>query len=202
MWHIQTTADDQAQGDLREMYDQDMKNDGYVWNTSRIWSQRPETGAQWKQLQKTIRSHLRLRPYELVTLAAARAMDCEYCLLAHGNTLHKNGFTVEQVIELIKDYHNAGLSPAEVHMMDYADKISRDSAMVGPADIEPLRADGLSDQQITDIALAAVMRNFLSRFFHALGADADPELIAKEPELWAYIQERQRAAARTPSTGD
>lgn len=34
--------------------------------------------ALWTQLLKAARSHLRLRTYELVTLAAARSIGCVY----------------------------------------------------------------------------------------------------------------------------
>jgi alkylhydroperoxidase family enzyme len=110
-------------------------------------------------------------------------------MLAHGEVLTRNGFTPQQVIAMLEDYHTAGLSPAEVHMMDYADKISRDPSAIGPADFDLLRADGLSDQQITDVALAAVARNFISRFFDALGAGPDPELQQRQPELWGYLKD-------------
>ena len=188
MWHIQPIADAEAQGTLRELYEQDLKDEGYIWNTTRVWMYRPEMLGTWRQLQKAVRAHLRLRTYELVTLAAARAMGCTYCMLVHGGILRKNGFTAEQVIAILKDPHAAGLSPEEVHLMDYAARISGDSKSITQADTDLLRQDGLTDQQITDVALAVVMRNFLSRFFDALGADPDPEMIAKEPELWGYLQ--------------
>jgi alkylhydroperoxidase family enzyme len=110
-------------------------------------------------------------------------------MLAHGAVLRKNGFTAQQVITILEDYHNAGLSPKEVHMMDYASKISTESKSVTQADIDILRRDGLNEQQITDVALAAVLRNFLSRFFDSLGVDPDPELIEKETELWSYLKD-------------
>ncbi len=110
-------------------------------------------------------------------------------MLAHGAVLHKNGFSAQQIVAILEDYTNAGLTPAEVHMMDYASKISRVSGSVHPEDVETLRADGLSDQAITDIALAAAARNFISRFFDALGAGPDPELIEREPEIWAYLSQ-------------
>jgi uncharacterized peroxidase-related enzyme len=191
MWHIQPLPDDAVDPALREFYAQDIEKDGYIWNTSRTWSHRPEMMALWMQLFKPIRTHLRLRTYELVTLAAAHAMSCVYCMLAHGAVLRKNGFTAEQVIAILEDYHNAGLSPEEVHLMDYASKISRDSKSITRADIDLLHQDGLDDQQITDVALAATARNFLSRLFDALGAGPDPELIAKEPELWSYLKDWQ-----------
>ncbi len=110
-------------------------------------------------------------------------------MLAHGAVLRKNGFTAQQVIAILEDYHSAGLSPAEVHMMDYASKISTDASSISAADVGLLHQDGLTDQQITDIALAAVARNFISRFFEALGASPDPELQQQEPELWGYLKD-------------
>jgi len=189
MGYLTPIADQEAEGLLRGLYDQDLKNDGYVANTTRVWDYRPELAEPWRQVLKTIRTNMRLRAYELVTLAASRAMGCVYCMLAHGAVLHKNGFSPEQIIALLEDHHTAGLSAVEVHMMDYADKISRDSDSIQQADIEVLRRDGLSDQQITDVALAAVARNFMSRLFNALGEGPDPELQAKEPELWAYLKD-------------
>src|SRR5512140_694630 len=103
-------------------------------------------------------------------------------MLAHGAVLLKNGFTAEQIIALLKDYHTAGLPDSDVHLLDYANKLSRTTLSVTDADVELLRQDGLTDQQITDVALAITARNFLSRFFDALGAEADEELIAREPE--------------------
>jgi hypothetical protein len=55
--------------------------------------------------------------------------------------------------------------------------------------LDILRQDGLNEQQITDVALAAVLRNFLCRFFDSPGVDPDPELIEKEPELWSYLKD-------------
>jgi uncharacterized peroxidase-related enzyme len=189
MWYIQPVADEDVEAALREVYSQDIEIDGYVKNTSRVWSHRPEMISLWLPLMKSIRSNLRLRTYELVTIAAAHAIGCVYCMLAHGAVLRKNGFTAQQVITILEDYHNAGLSPKEVHMMDYASKISTESKSVTQADIDILRRDGLNEQQITDVALAAVLRNFLSRFFDSLGVDPDPELIEKETELWSYLKD-------------
>ncbi len=109
-------------------------------------------------------------------------------MLAHGAVLRKNGFSAQQVIALLKDFHQAGLTPEEEHMMDYASKMSANPPAVTQADVDRLRADGLSDQQITDIALVASVRNFISRFFEALGASPDLELQQQEPELWNYLK--------------
>lgn len=78
MWLVPPLADDEAAGLLGDLYRQDIEDDGYINNTTRAWSYRPELMLAWQQLAKGIRSHLRLRVYELVTLAAARAIGCVY----------------------------------------------------------------------------------------------------------------------------
>jgi uncharacterized peroxidase-related enzyme len=188
MWNINPIGDEEAGELLGAQYQQDRESSGYVRNVSRSWSYRPELAEPWQQLLKTIRSNLRLRPFELVTLAASRSIGCVYCMLAHGAVLRKNGFTAQQIIAILEDYHNADLSPLEVHMMDYASKISSSASSDSRVEFDRLRQDGLNDQQITDIALAVVARNFISRFFNAVGAEADAELQQQEPELWDYLK--------------
>ncbi|PKN88052.1 MAG: carboxymuconolactone decarboxylase [Chloroflexi bacterium HGW-Chloroflexi-8] len=188
MWYVPPVADKDAEGVLLELYNQDLEKDGYIWNTTRVWSYRPELAAPWRQVLKIIRSNMRLRAYELVTIAASRAIGCVYCMLAHGEVLHKNGFSVQQIIAILEDFHTADLSPLEVHMMDYAFKISTDTSLITQADIDLLHQDGLNNQQISDIAMAAVARNFMSRMFEAFGVNPDPELQVREPELWDYLK--------------
>jgi alkylhydroperoxidase family enzyme len=78
MWLVPPLRDEDAQGVLRELYDKDVAADGYIPNTTRAWSHRPELFLIWQQLLKGIRANMRLRSYELVTLAAARAIGCVY----------------------------------------------------------------------------------------------------------------------------
>ena len=189
MWYVPPVADKDAEGLLLELYENDIEKNGYITNINRVWSYRPELATTWQHLLKTIRSHVRLRPYELVTIAASRAIGCVYCMMAHGEVLHKNGFTTQQVIAILEDYHGAGLSPQEVHMMDYATKISTDTSSISETDLDLLKQDGLNEQQITDITLVAVARNFMSRFFEALGVAPDLELQQREPELWNYLKD-------------
>jgi alkylhydroperoxidase family enzyme len=110
-------------------------------------------------------------------------------MMVHGAVLRKNGLSAQEVIAILEDNHQAGLTPLEEHMMDYAAKTCSNPPTVTQADVDRLRADGLDDQQITDIALAAVARNFISRFFEALGASSDSELQQQEPELWDYLKD-------------
>lgn len=174
MAYIQTISDADAQGKLREIYDGDRKNYGYIPNHASLFSERPEVLEAWRAFQGSIRKHLRLRDYELVTMAAAQALHCRYCLLAHGAVLLKNGFTVDDLRAMLTDHHNAGLEPREVAMMDFAKKVAGGSAyQMTQADTDALKAHGFTDAQILDITMTATIRSYFSQTLEALGAQPD-----------------------------
>lgn len=62
--------------------------------------------------------------------------------------------------------------------------MTTDAASVEQADIDRLCAAGLSDADITDVALAVGARRFFTAVLDALGAHADPQTAsAFPPEL-------------------
>jgi len=177
---IQITPEAEAEGKLREIYEGDRKSLGYVPNHAKVFSLRPDVLEAWRTFQGSIRKNLRLRRYELVTLAAAKALNCRYCLLAHGAILIKSGFSVDQLRSILTDFHDAGLEPAEVTMMEFAQKIIRNANEITREDVDMLRAQSLDDTEILDITLTATMRSFASKTFDALGAE--PDEVYKELE--------------------
>ena len=94
-------------------------------------------------------------------------------MFAHGAVLRKNFFDAEQLMALVQDHHKAGLSDEEVAVMDLAVKVIQQAHHISPADIEPLRKLGLSDEEILDVILAASARSFFSLTLDALGAQPD-----------------------------
>lgn len=78
MAFIKTVPEDQAVGLLGELYQAAKKSNGYVPNHAKAFSMHPEVYDAWQKLIATIRSKMRLRRYELVTLAAAMSLKCTY----------------------------------------------------------------------------------------------------------------------------
>ena len=180
---IKTIPEAEAEGKVREVYESDQKSLGYVPNHAKVFSLRPEVLAAWRAFQGSIRKNLRLRRYELVTLAAAQALNCRYCILAHGDILNKNGVSLEQLRAILVNSHDAGLEPAEIAMMAFARKIVRAANEMTRADADALRALGLEDVEILDITLTATMRCFASKTFNALGAGPDAVYAELERQL-------------------
>jgi uncharacterized peroxidase-related enzyme len=87
--------------------------------------------------------------------------------------LRSKFFTPEEIEAIVRDHQTAGLTDQEVAVLDFAVKMTDHAYKVTSRDIERLRAAGLSDEEIVDIAAATAQRNFASRLYDALGAEPD-----------------------------
>jgi alkylhydroperoxidase family enzyme len=78
MAFIRTVAETKATGELRELYGRNIASRGYVPNSMKAMSLRPEAIEAWQKLLSAIRAPMDSRRYELVTIAAAAALRCSY----------------------------------------------------------------------------------------------------------------------------
>jgi uncharacterized peroxidase-related enzyme len=173
MSFVRTVAVEEAAGDVRAMYERTQGAFGYVPNWAKVFSHRPDVMAGWSSLLASIRGHLDPRRYELVTLAAARALRCSYCTLAHGSVLLQQFYSVEELTAIAGDPATSALSAAERAMMAFAETVARDATAVTEADVRALRQHGFTDADIFDIAATAAARCFFSKLLDALGAEPD-----------------------------
>jgi uncharacterized peroxidase-related enzyme len=180
---IETIPEADAAGPLAELYEADRATLGDVANYTRAFSLRPGVYAAWRALNVEIRGGMDLRRYELATLAAARRLRSTYCALAHGSVLADRFLEPDELRAVVADHRAAGLDPVDVAVMDLADKVADDATTVGEADLDALRALGLSDTEIFDVVAAAAARCFFSKMLDGLGAEPDPRFGQLEPKL-------------------
>jgi uncharacterized peroxidase-related enzyme len=173
MAFVHTVPVDRAGGDVHAMYARIEAAVGYVPNYAKLFSLRPQVMATWAAFLASIRGNMDPRRYELVTLAAARALQCSYCMLAHGAVLRRDFYSAEQLTEITRDPAASDLTPAEVAMMAFVDKLTRDATAITRADVQGLLDRGFTDAEIFDITAAASARCFFSKLLDALGAEAD-----------------------------
>ena len=67
------------------------------------------------------------------------------------------------------DWRRADLDAADHAMLDYVDKLTRECASTGPAELDALRAAGFDDTGITQITLIASFFNYINRVADGLG---------------------------------
>jgi uncharacterized peroxidase-related enzyme len=183
MAFIETVRDEDAADDVRRMYDEEKKVRGYLPNYARVFSPRPHVKEAWNNLQKSIKSTMDTRRFELVTIAAAKALSSSYCMLAHGALLLKQFYGPAELASIASDYRSAGLTEAEVAMMAFAEKIVKNASSVTRDDIARLRALGFSDPEIFDVTVTATARCFFSKTLDALGAEPDSVYLGIEENV-------------------
>jgi uncharacterized peroxidase-related enzyme len=183
MAFIRTIAAADAQGPVREMYEQAEARFGYVPNWAQAFSLRPGVRDGWSALLKSIQSNLPVRSYELATLAAARALRSSYCSLAHGSVLAEKVFDAAAVTAIAQGGPESPVEPRERAMMAFVEKVVLHADRITAADVEALRSHGYRDEEIFDLAATAAARCFFSKLLDALGVQADSTFNDLEPTL-------------------
>ena len=183
MAFIDTISEEDASGAVAELYDTDRAGRGYVANYVRVFSHRPAVLQAWQQLNRAIKEAMDARVYELATLAAARRLRSSYCALAHGKVLADGLLAPETVRDVVVHRRSDDLDPAEIAIIELADKVVDDATSISQSDIDRLRHLGLSDADIFDVVATAAARCFFSKTLDALGAQPDAAYSELEPDL-------------------
>ena len=183
MTFIRTIPPSEAEGPVREMYEQARARFGYLPNWAQAFSLRPAVMAGWGALLRSIQSNLPVRTYELATLAAARALRSSYCSLAHGSVLASKVFDAPTVTAIAMDARESPLEPRERAMMAFAEMVALRADRITPADVDGLRSHGWSDEEIFDVAATAAARCFFSKLLDALGVAPDSAFNDLDPDL-------------------
>jgi uncharacterized peroxidase-related enzyme len=177
--YIGAVPEESATGAVADIYEQDRQAFGYVPNHTRTFSHRPEVYRAWRALNGAIKESMDLRRYEIASVAVAAALRSSYCSLAHGRVLAERYLPAEDVAALATASAAAelpdggGLEPVDRAVAAFAQKIALRADRITAADVDELRAHGLSDADILDVVLAATVRCFFSKTLDATGTEAD-----------------------------
>jgi uncharacterized peroxidase-related enzyme len=181
---IKMVSEKEAIGAVKELYEAEAAKFGYIPNYLKLLSHRPDVYKAWMTLGAAVSKDMSLRRYELVTLAAARKLEGTYCMLAHGEAFLKSGeVDGAQLAAIARDYHDAQLSPEDVAVMEFAEKVITESSSVTQADVDRLKSFGISDAEVLDITVASAYRSFVSRMVDALNVRPDTKLMALDGDL-------------------
>ena len=111
---------------------------------------------------------------ELGAVTASRINGCAYCASVHALRFTQLTREPEVMQRIQADGVDAALDPRRKAILDYSAKLTRDPAAVGPADVAPLRAQGLTDLEILDLTHAVAMFAWANRLMQTLGEPAAP----------------------------
>ena len=185
---------------VQALYDEDLADDGYVWNVSRLWAHQPDTleGLFGLMSQAFKPSGLSFRQRGILVTAAASALGDSYCSLAWGGKLGQASNAA--IAAGVLDGSDAGLTGQEKAMAAWARKVARNPNATTPADVQALRDAGLGDGQIFAITAFVALRLAFSTINDSLGAQPDAELAQSLPREVREAVTYGRPVAQAPAT--
>ena len=189
-------AEPAASPEAQALYDEDLSDDGYVWNVSRLWAHQPETLKRLFELmsQAFTPSGLTFRQRGILVTAAASALGDSYCSLAWGGKLGQASDAATAAGVLTGS--DTGLTGQEKALAAWARKVATDPNATTPADIQALRDAGLDDGQIFAVTSFVALRLAFSTINDSLGAQPDAELVRSLPPEVREAVTYGRPAAR------
>jgi uncharacterized peroxidase-related enzyme len=167
---------------VQALYDEDLEDDGYVSNGSRLWAHQPGTLSQLFGLMSEAftPSGLTFRQRAILVTAAASAFGDSYCSLAWGRKL--GNVAGAAIAAGVLNASDGGLTDQEKAMAGWARKVARDPNATTPSDIQALRDSGLDDGQIFAITAFVALRLAFSTINDSLGARPDAQLARSLPQ--------------------
>lgn len=173
---IKIVGEDEAEGELRGIYDEVRERRGSIASVYRIHSLHPSTMKAHMDLYLTLmygKSPLTRAQREMIAVAVSSANECPYCVTHHSEALAvyaKDGSMREAVAA---DHRHEGISEKEWAMLRYVRKLTGDLPSVTEGDVRALRTSGWTDAEILDINLIASYFNFVNRIVSGLGVDLE-----------------------------
>lgn len=112
---------------------------------------------------------------EMIAVVVSSINSCWYCQVAHGAAVRELSGDPMLGEAMVMNYRAANLDARQRAMLDFAAKITKESAATEEADRDALRAVGFSDRDIWDIASVAGFFNMTNRIASATGMQPNPE---------------------------
>lgn len=179
MSRIQVVQEHEAQGRLKEIYEQLNQSRGKLAEVHKIQSLRPESIVKHMDLYMEImfsKSELSRVQREMVAVVVSVANRCAYCQTHHGSALNHYWKDEQKVKQLRNDFHDLDLSEEDLALCKYAEQITLNPGEAESSDITKiLKSEGFSDSAILDATLVVSYFNFVNRLVLSLGVGLEAD---------------------------
>jgi alkylhydroperoxidase family enzyme len=169
-------------GQAQAIFDEDITEDGYVMNVSRLWAYNAGlvTGLFDLMRQAVSEQALSFRHRGILVAACASTLGDSYCSLAWGSKLAAVS-DPETAAGVIRG-GDEGLNEEERALASWARKVAGDPNGTTQEDVDALRSAGFNDEQIFAITAFVALRLAFSTVNDALGVGPDMALRTTAPE--------------------
>jgi uncharacterized peroxidase-related enzyme len=164
--------------DIQAVYQKCREKLGLVPNVLRAYSFHPQKLRNFMTMYNELMlgdSKLSKLEREMVAVVVSSVNRCYYCLVAHGQAVRKLSGDPELGEMMALNYRVAKLSPRQRAMLDFAWKLTTMPHSIEEPDRAALRAAGLDDSEIFDLADVVAFFNLSNRMAFALDMMPNPE---------------------------
>ncbi len=169
---IKQIKDQDADGELRTVYDELLKSRGKLANILQVQSLNPgalKTHVDLYMHLMFAQSGLSRKEREAIAVVVSASNECAYCVNHHYQPLARYEKD-EQVLAKIRSADALDtLDDRLAGMLRHAEKLTANPHQVSADDVQKLRDLGLTDRDILDITLVTAYFNFVNRIALGLG---------------------------------
>lgn len=179
MTRIQVIQHHEAQGELKEIYDDLVNKSGKLAEVHKIQSLRPKSIVAHMDLYMEImysRSELSRAQRELMGTIVSIANGCNYCTKHHSEALNHYWKNDEKIEKLVSGNLKEILSSRELILAEFARHLTLYPEKHENTDFTiKLKEIGFSDSAILDTVLVTAYFNFVNRIVLSLGIEIESD---------------------------
>lgn len=149
---------DELPDDIRKRIDTVSEKSGFVPNVFSVLAHRPDEFRAFFAYHDALMekdSGLSKGEREMIVVVTSAMNNCLYCVIAHGAIVRIREKNPRLADQLATDYTRADITERQMAMLDFASLVADQAAQVTDDDLEELREQGFSMDDIWDIGAIA-----------------------------------------------
>ncbi len=167
--------------DIADVYAKSRERIGFVPNVFRTYARRPDHFRAFMAYHDVLMKGpggLTRAEREAIVVAVSAENVCQYCVTAHGAALRVISGDAVLADQIAIDWRTADLTPRLRVLLAFASRVNESGFAADDDEIAELRAAGLTDDDIWDVAAIAAFFGFSNRMAGALGMRPNAEFYA------------------------
>lgn len=178
MANIKTISPDQAEGELKKVYNNLLETRGKIAEIHKIQSLNPEALVAHMDLYMAVmfgKSPLKRAQREMLGVVTSATNRCEYCVNHHVQALLAYWKDENKTKLLVNDRETLNIPEKDLLLCDLAEKLTLNRKPDYSTEIKALQSTGLDDRAILDAVQVIAYFNFVNRMVLGLGVEFTEE---------------------------
>jgi len=169
---------DEMPDDIRTICEETRAKIGFVPNVFLAYAKRPEHFRAFMHYHDLLMkgpSGLSRAEREAIVVAVSAENDCLYCVTAHGAALRILGKDAIVADQIATNWRTADLTERLHAILTFASRVNERGFVASDKEIAELKAAGLSDDDVWDIAAVAAFFGFSNRMAGTMDMRPNPQ---------------------------